>query len=46
MPPKQIGKRRVSLVKSVREARAEHKNGQVKSGTVDNLLEDFSECGK
>ena len=39
-----IEQKRKSLVKSVREARAEYKKGEVKRGSVDDLLKDLSEC--
>jgi hypothetical protein len=37
-----IEQKRESLSKSVREARAEYKKGQVKKGPVDELLKDLS----
>ncbi len=39
-----IEQKRESLVKSVREARAEYKKGKVKKGSVDDLLKELSEC--
>jgi len=39
-----IEKKRDSLAKNVREARAEYKKGKVKKGTVKDLLKDIAEC--
>ena len=39
-----IDNKRESLAKSVREARAEYKQGRVKKGSVDDLLKDLPEC--
>jgi hypothetical protein len=39
-----IEQKRESLAKHIREARADYQKGQVKQGSVDDLLKDLTEC--